>query len=254
MTVLTYLLFADTTPPRDRGLMIGLWEIGSVFNIFVAQSLIDFLTLNWSWRWVYLIAGIVATIGAMTVLTPLWHLERKQPALKDDEIERQEDEEEPPSPHHLSRRSSYEHADQLPPHHHPRRSFTGFLSEFDAMALFPLTLAHTFPGNYTNAWIVSSFTAGLICLAFFAYYEAHLTQRPPILPCRLWASNTTFSAALIVQAVVTFMDSLNWQYLTLYLVVSHDLTFGQAVLLERAYQLAYLAVALVTGFALKHSA
>ncbi|KAG0229013.1 hypothetical protein BGW42_001834 [Actinomortierella wolfii] len=272
MTALTHILIADTTPLIDRGIMFGLWDIGAVFNIFVAQMLLDPLTLYWGWRWVYVIACIVTTIGAIAVLTPLWHIQRKQTTDQTDDdttsVVKQQQQQQQQQHHHQQQQQ----ADKTEPRHpsprrrRRRRSLAWFFREFDTfgvltlmlgllLTLFPLTLAHTFPDNYTNPFILLSFCTGVLILLGFGLYEARWAERP-IIPRRLlWRpdNRSTCLAALLVQAILTFMANLNWEYFTLYLVISRDLTFGQALFLERGYQLAYLILSPLTGLAMKRT-
>ncbi|KAF9088739.1 hypothetical protein BGX27_002649 [Mortierella sp. AM989] len=82
---LSQVLIADTTLLIDRGLMFAIWDLGSAINIWVAQVLIDPLTLVKSdpslktdkWRIGYILMGITAFLGAIVLLVPLWRVQLK---------------------------------------------------------------------------------------------------------------------------------------------------------------------------------
>lgn len=52
-----------------------MYDFPSVINVFATQPLTDPLTANW--RNVYLIVGVLAAVGAVSILTPLWYLQQK---------------------------------------------------------------------------------------------------------------------------------------------------------------------------------
>ncbi|KAG0264090.1 hypothetical protein BG011_007485 [Mortierella polycephala] len=233
MLTLTQILIADTTPLINRGIMFALWDLPSAVNIFTSQALTDPLTIGpgANWRNVYIIIGVLAGFGAVAVLTPLWYLQKK------------------------SERRFAKSSETV-----VRRSIGWLLHEYDAvgallitlgmsLTLLPMILAKTYEGNWENPKILAMFICGVIALALLAYWEIKFTNRP-IMPMRIWANRTCFGG-LVVGFFMTVMAAMNWQYYSLYLVVSRDLTFGGAYLLERGYQIAYLVFQLLTALAMK---
>ncbi|KAG0306982.1 hypothetical protein BGZ98_001349 [Dissophora globulifera] len=228
MLTLTQVLIADTTLLINRGIVFALWDVSSVVNVFATQPLTDPLTgVGQDWRRVYIISGVLAGLGAVALLTPLWYLQKK--------VE--------------SRNTKVE-----------RRSVAWFLHEYDAigailitlgmsLTLLPLILARSYEGNWRNGKILGMFISGVICLGLLALWEIRFTDKP-IMPMRIWGNRTCFGG-LIVLFFMTVMASMNWQYYTLYLVVSRDLTFGRALLLERGYQVAYQIFQLITALLMK---
>ncbi|KAF9189350.1 hypothetical protein BGZ51_009664 [Haplosporangium sp. Z 767] len=233
MQTLTQVLIADTTPLINRGIMFALWDLPSAINIFTTQALTDPLTISpgANWRNVYIIIGVLAGVGAVAVLTPLWYLQKKSErrfAKSNQKVE--------------------------------RRSIIWLLHEYDAigallitlgmsLTLLPMILARTYEGNWENPKILAMFLSGIVALGLLAFWEIKFTSKP-IMPMRIWANRTCFGG-LVVNFFMTVMASMNWQYYTLYLVVSRDLTFGGAYLLERGYQVAYLVFQLLTALAMK---
>ncbi|KAI8362500.1 major facilitator superfamily domain-containing protein [Mortierella sp. GBAus27b] len=229
MLTLTLVLIADTTPLINRGIMFSLWDLSSGINIFTTQALTDPLTIGKgaNWRNVYLIVGLISLVGAFVLLVPLWYVQRQV------------------------------HKNATPP---PRRSIRWLLHEYDtvgavlitagmSLTLLPMILASSFEGNWKNPTILGMFISGVFFFALLAYWEIKFTDRP-IMPMRIWMDRTCFGG-LVVGFFMTVMAAMNWQYYTLYLVVSRDLTFGRALLLERGYQLAYLVFQLITGFLMR---
>ncbi|KAG0323550.1 hypothetical protein BG000_002601 [Podila horticola] len=64
-----------------------------------------------------------------------------------------------------------------------------------------------------------------------SYAEAKYTDRS-IMSMKIWRIQTAFGA-LVMGLVFAIMSSVSYQYLTLYLVVACNLTYGEVMLLER---------------------
>ncbi|KAG9327279.1 hypothetical protein KVV02_007055 [Mortierella alpina] len=233
MLTLTQVLIADTTSLLNRGIMFALWDMPSAINIFTTQALTDPLTVGEgaNWRNVYIIIGVLSFVGAVAILVPLWYLQKK-----------------------VERKMANTNVKV------ERRSIGWLLHEYDAvgavlitlglsLTLLPMILARTYEGNWKNGKILGMFISGVVSLALLVLWEVRFTDKP-IMPMRIWANRTCFGG-LVVMFFMTVMAAMNWQYYTLYLVVSRDLTYGQALLLERGYQVAYLVFQVLTALAMK---
>ncbi|KAF9209835.1 hypothetical protein BGZ59_009935 [Podila verticillata] len=236
MATLTQVLIADSTLLINRGIVFALWDLPAAAMIFITNPLIDPLSNivmhpDLNWRNVYLIIGLVALVGAIAVLTPLWYLQRK------------------------GERRLKAVGEVL-----PRRTIGWLLHEFDtvgallitlgmSLTLLPMILARSFEGNWSNPKILAMFICGVIFLFLLVVWEIKFTDRP-IMSMKIWGNRTAFGG-LVVGFVMTVMASMNWQYYTLYLVVSRDISFASALLLERGYQLAYLVFQLGTALLMK---
>ncbi|KAG0094039.1 hypothetical protein BGZ93_007581 [Podila epicladia] len=236
MATLTQVLIADTTVLINRGIVFALWDLPSGAMIFITNPLTNPLSNivmypDLNWRNVYLIIGLVALFGAIAVLVPLWHLQRK------------------------GERKFKASGEVI-----PRRSIRWLLHEFDtvgallitlgmSLTLLPMILARTFEGNWSNPRILAMFICGVIFLILLVVWEAKYTDRP-IMSMKIWSNRTAFGG-LVVGFVMTVMASMNWQYYTLYLVISRDIDFQAALLLERGYQLAYLVFQVGTALLMK---
>ncbi|GJJ73333.1 hypothetical protein EMPS_05691 [Entomortierella parvispora] len=231
MQTLTQVLIADTTSLANRGIVFALYDLPSIVSVFVTTRLADPLTdvkshPNANWRNVYIIVGILAAVGAVAILSPLWYLQKK--GQKKVKVE--------------------------------RRSVKWLLHEFDAvgailitlglsLTLLPMILAKTFEGNWKNYKILTMFCCGIVFLGLLVFWEIKYTDRP-IMSMKIWSNPSCFGA-LIVMFFMTVQASMNWQYYTQYLVVSRDLSFGDALMLERGYNVGYLVFQLITALLMK---
>ncbi|KAF9900345.1 hypothetical protein EC991_007464 [Linnemannia zychae] len=233
LMTLAQVLIADVTLLIDRGIFFALWGMPSTINVFIAGVLVDPLTEgpDKNWRDVYAVIGTTALIGFIILLGPLWHYQRKAERLAVDQGRRVE-----------------------------TRSIRWLFSEFDAigailitmalsLTLLPIILARSYEDNWKSPKILGMFFSGLLSFVLLAVWEVKYSTRP-IMPMRIWYNRTSFGA-LAVGFFLVVMNAMNYQYYTLYLVVSRDLSFGRATLLERGYQVIYPICELLTGFAMK---
>ncbi|KAF9093722.1 hypothetical protein BGX29_009826 [Mortierella sp. GBA35] len=233
LMTLAQVLIADVTLLIDRGIMFALWGMPSTINVFIAGALVDPLTEGDSanWRNVYAIIGSTSLLGFIILLGPLWHYQRK------------------------GERLAAVHGRRM-----KTRSFKWLFSEFDAvgavlitlalgLTLLPIILARSYEDNWKSPKILGMFFSGLVSCVLLVIWEVKFSTKP-IMPMRIWVSRTSFGA-LAVGFFLTVMNAMNYQYYTLYLVVSRDLSYGRATLLERGYQVIYPICELLTGLAMK---
>lgn len=214
--------------------MFALWDMPGIASIFMAQALLDPLTLpkgdepKDKWRRAFLVTGLVSVVGAAALLVPLWRLQRKAKRA-------------------INRRFE-------------RRSLRWLLHEFDAVGALPLTagmsltllpmiLANSYEGNWKNAKILGMVCSGIVFIILLVIWEAKYTDRP-IMSMKIWGNRTAFGA-LVIGLVFAIMSSVNYQYLTLYLVIARNLTYGEASLLERGYPIVWTILQLITALLMK---
>ncbi|KAG0098323.1 hypothetical protein BGZ93_000465 [Podila epicladia] len=224
----------DATHLIDRGIMFALWDMPGIASIFMAQALQDPLTLpkgdepKDKWRRAFLVTGLVSVVGAAALLVPLWRLQLKAKRA-------------------INRRFE-------------RRSIRWLLHEFDAvgallltagmsLTLLPMILANSYEGNWKNAKILGMVCSGIMFIILLGIWEAKYTDRP-IMSMKIWGNRTAFGA-LVIGLVFAIMSSVNYQYLTLYLVVARNLTYGEAMLLERGYPIVWTILQLFTALLMK---
>ncbi|KAF9427457.1 hypothetical protein BGZ94_004848 [Podila epigama] len=228
---LSQVVIADTTSLLHRGIMFAMYDMGNVVNIWVAQALIDPLTIGGpadKWRLAYILMGCISGFGALALLAPLWHVQRT-----------------------LERKKSVKP---------PRRTLRWLITEFDvpgailiilalSLTLLPLVLARRKADNWTDPSILAMFFCGLIFFGLLFLWEAKYATRP-IMSTKIWTNRTAFSA-LMIMFLLKVLGNVVWQYLTQHLVVSRDLTFGQSYLLVRGFQMAWLIFQLIAGLLMK---
>ncbi|KAF9149978.1 hypothetical protein BG015_008203 [Linnemannia schmuckeri] len=232
LMTMAQVLIADITPLVDRGVMFALWGMPSTVNVFIASALVDPLTKpGENWRNVYAVIGTTALIGFVILLGPLWHYQRKAEKRAVSHGRRSE-----------------------------TRSIKWLFSEFDGvgallitmalgLTLLPIILARSYEDNWKSPKILGMFFSGVLSWVLLAVWEVKFSTRP-IMPMRIWFNRTSFGA-LAVGFFLTVINAMNYNYYSLYLVVSRDISYGRASLLERGYQVIYPVCELLTGFAMK---
>ncbi|KAK3838031.1 MAG: major facilitator superfamily domain-containing protein [Linnemannia gamsii] len=228
---LSQVVIADTTSLLHRGIMFAMYDMGNVANIWVAQALIDPVTLGGArdkWRIGYISMVCVAAFGALALLVPLWYVQQS-----------------------LKRRKVAQP---------PRRTLGWLVTEFDfpgailiilalSLTLMPLVLARRVAKNWQDPSIIAMFSSGLILFVLLFVWEAKFAKRP-IMSIKIWTNRTAFGG-LMIMFLLKVLGNVVWQYLTQYFVVSRDLTFGQSYLLVRGFQMAWLIFQLIAALIMK---
>ncbi|KAG0023834.1 hypothetical protein BGZ81_007913 [Podila clonocystis] len=224
---LSQVVIADTTSLLHRGIMFAMYDMGNVANIWIAQALIDPLTLGGAadkWRIGYIVMGCVSGIGALALLIPLWYVQLS-----------------------LTRRKVAQP---------PRRTLRWLATEFDvpgailiilalSLTLLPLVLARRVENNWRSPTIIGLFCSGIIFFILLFIWESKWAKKP-IMSIKIWTNRTAFGA-LMIMFLLKVLGNVVWQYLTQYFVVSRDMTFGQSYLLVRGFQMAWLIFQLIAG-------
>ncbi|KAG0082081.1 hypothetical protein BGZ93_010758 [Podila epicladia] len=228
---LSQVVIADTTSLLTRGIMFAMYDVGTIANIWISQALIDPITLGGppdKWRIGYIAGGVISGFGALALLFPLWYVQGQ-----------------------LRRRNVVQP---------PRKNLNWLAHEFDipgavlltlalALVCLPLTLAKRAKGNWENPAIIIMLCVGVLCFVLLFLWETRYATRP-ILSIKVWTNRTAFGS-LMVMFLLKFMGHVAWQYLTQYFVVSRDLSFGDANMLVRGYQIGWLVCQLIAALLLK---
>ncbi|KAF9300796.1 hypothetical protein BGZ74_007493 [Mortierella antarctica] len=228
---LSQVVIADTTSLLTRGIMFAMYDVGTIANIWISQAVIDPITLGGppdKWRIGYIAGGVISGFGALALLFPLWYVQGQ-----------------------LRRRKVAQP---------PRKSLHWLAHEFDipgavlltlalALVCLPLTLAKRAKGNWENPAIITMLCVGVLCFVLLVLWETRYATRP-ILSIKVWTNRTAFGS-LMVMFLLKFMGHVAWQYLTQYFVVSRDLSFGDANMLVRGYQIGWLVCQLIAALLLK---
>ncbi|KAG0279068.1 hypothetical protein BGZ95_002374 [Linnemannia exigua] len=118
-----------------------------------------------------------------------------------------------------------------------------------SLTLLPMILANSYEGNWRNGKIIAMICSGIVAIFLLVIWEAKFTDRP-IMSMKIWGNRTAFGA-LVIGLVFAIMSSVNYQYLALYLVVSRNVSFGEAYLLERGYPVVWTICQLITALLMK---
>ncbi|KAF9341978.1 hypothetical protein BGZ91_006227 [Linnemannia elongata] len=228
---LSQVVIADTTSLLHRGIMFAMYDMGNVANIWIAQALIDPITLGGAtdkWRIAYIVMGCVSGFGALALLIPLWYVQQS-----------------------LKRRKVAQP---------PRRTLRWLATEFDipgailillalSLTLMPLVLARRAAKSWQDPTIIGLFCSGIIFFILLFVWEAKYAKRP-IMSFKIWTNRTAFGS-LMIMFLLKVLGNVVWQYLTQYFIVSRDITFGQSYLLVRGFQMAWLVFQLIAGLIMK---
>lgn len=211
--------------------MFAMYDMGNVANIWIAQALIDPITLGGAldkWRIGYIVMGCVSGFGALALLLPLWYVQLS-----------------------LKRRKVAQP---------PRRTLRWLATEFDipgailiilalSLTLLPLVLARRVANNWKSPSIIGLFCSGIVFFILLFIWEGKWAKRP-IMSIKIWSNRTAFGC-LMIMFLLKVLGNVVWQYLTQYFVVSRDMTFGQAYLLVRGFQMAWLIFQLIAGLIMR---
>ncbi|KAG0083199.1 hypothetical protein BGZ93_001988 [Podila epicladia] len=221
------VIIADVTPLRHRGIFISLMDLSSLINIWVGQAIVGHLATTAKWRLGLTICTCLVAVGAVSLVSPLWYLQRKgERTLKE----------------------------------RPRRTFSWLWQQFDfagaillaatlSLLFFPLITARTYEDNFKNPVIIGCLCAGAVALIVLLVWNAKYATKP-LLPKRIW-SDRTVMGAICGSIVSSMMVSMNYTYFYNYLVVTRNIDFPKAYLLARGYQMAYYIIAPITGFMMR---
>ncbi|KAF9540933.1 hypothetical protein EC957_003622 [Mortierella hygrophila] len=221
------VIIADVTPLRYRGIFISLVDLSSLINIWVGQVALPHIGTKTTWRLGLTICTCLVAVGAVSLVSPLWYLQRKGERT-------------------LGGR--------------PRRTFSWLWQQFDfvgaillaatlSLLFFPMITASTHEDNFKNPLIIGCLCAGAVALIVLLVWNAKYTTKP-MLPKRIW-SDRTVMGAICGSIVSSMMVSMNYTYFYNYLVVTRKIDFPKAFLLARGYQMAFYIIAPITGLLMR---
>ncbi|KAG0293853.1 hypothetical protein BGZ97_005233, partial [Linnemannia gamsii] len=228
LKVIGYIV--QTSSNNFEQLTIGglVASIGSTgYSCLQSVIIAGYLATEDTWRLGLTVCTILVALGAVTLVTPLWYLQRKG--------EKQ-----------LGER--------------PRRTFSWLWKQFDfigvillaatlSLLFFPLITAGTYEDNFRNPIIIGCLCAGGVFLVGLLVWNAKFSTKP-MLPKRIW-SDRTVMGAICGSIVSGMMVSMNYTYFYYYLVVTRKIDFPKSYLLARGYQMAYYIIAPITGFLMR---
>ncbi|EIE87916.1 hypothetical protein RO3G_12627 [Rhizopus delemar RA 99-880] len=247
-SILGPIVVGDLTTVTNRGFFQGLYNLPSLFNIFVAPRAAVLLYDHGQWRWGYGLVCIILAGTAIPLIGGLWyvHFKLKRSGLLEEYRAQQQTKS---SPLEDSDKSFFD-------------KFIWVLIHIDVVGsllliaglcliLLPLVLALTKWGGWQSGITIGTLVAGVVSWGLFAIWEWKFSPKP-IIPLGSWKSQTPLLGVLAL-STVTLISSTNWQYYTTYLMVSRKLDVDTATYLERGYNVAYIVCEVVVGYLMKRS-
>ncbi|CAE6421952.1 unnamed protein product [Rhizoctonia solani] len=209
--LVTDIVVSDISPLDWRGFAAGLTSAPVILNAFISAEIVSSVEAGPGWRWGYgMFAIIIPAIMAPAIIT-LFAAERR--AEKKGEFASDSSSDEP-----KSSRSSL----------HLLKEFTVqmdivgliLVGLIFGLILFPISLAKTVHGGWSNASMIAMIVVGVACIPIFIIWERYFASHA-IMSKRLM-TNRAFLAAVGIHFFHQFADPLWNLYLSSYIWVVKD--------------------------------
>ncbi|UJO21762.1 MFS siderochrome iron transporter C [Fulvia fulva] len=223
--VLTFVLIADFTSMRNRGLAANAFFLPSLLTPAVSGILVDKVVNGIGWRWGYALLAIFYPAGACFLVMTLFRRQRE--ARKAGAVVKK------------------------------KISFRDFALQVDlgglvlltlglAMVLVPITLSSKSSGHWKTGWVPALFVLGITLLLCGWQYERRIARHPAVPGSyfKLPAIAATLSVAILDAIGYTVTHT----YLFPWSVAAHDLSPRDATYLKHASGVGQV----ILGLALMH--
>ncbi|CAO3649545.1 unnamed protein product [Mucor fragilis] len=241
--ILGPITIADFTNVVDRGLMQAIYNVPGLINMFLAPRAGDELYAAGQWRWGYAIVVFIIFATSLPLLGTLWKLYfkvRRSGVMTEYRAEQKKIEEE-------ENKSFLDKVIWLA----IEIDIVGSLLLVAGLCLIllPLVLALPSWGGWKSGTTLGTLCSGVVAWALFVIWEWKFSKKP-IIPLTRWKTRTPLYGVCAL-STVTIISSTNWQYFTTYLMLSRNLSYSDAILLERGYNVSYIVCEVIVGFLMK---
>ncbi|KAH7325384.1 major facilitator superfamily domain-containing protein [Rhizoctonia solani] len=208
--LVTDIVVSDISPLDWRGFAAALTSSPVILNAFISAEIVSSVEAGPGWRWGCEFAIIIPAIMAPAIIT-LFAAERR--AEKKGEIASDSSSEEP-----KSSRSSL----RLLKEFTVQMDIVGLIlvGLIFGLILFPISLAKTVHGGWSNASIIAMLVVGVACIPVFIIWERYFATQA-IMSKRL-ITNRAFLAAVGIHFFHQFADPLWNLYLSSFIWVVKD--------------------------------
>ncbi|CAO3642541.1 unnamed protein product [Cunninghamella blakesleeana] len=245
MFIMGPVMVGDLTDVVNRGLFQGLYNVPSLINVFVSTVVADSFGRD-HWRLGVWTNFAVLGGAAIPLISILWVLENR---VKGSQV-------------YLEYKQQKEQQQIIKPTYTIMGRLKWIVEEFDmigclllvgglCMILLPLVLATSTFGGWHQPTTIGLLVAGFCCWVLFGLYEWKVATKP-IFPWTKWPNRTPVFGILVL-STVTLISSTNWLYFPKYLRVSRNISYSQAVLLDRGYNVAYVVFQVIAGYLMKRT-
>lgn len=244
-SILGIITVADLTDVVDRGLVQALYNVPSLINIFCAPRAGAALSKAGQWRWGYGLIPILIFVTATPLVFNLWrlNLKVKKSGLLDE----------------FKRKQA---ATRVSENLSIFQKIVWLFVEIDvigsllmvtglALILLPLVLALPSWGGWSSGTTIGTLVGGVCAWGVFVLWEWKFAIKP-IIPITRWESRTPLYGVMAL-STVTIISSTAYQFFTTYLMVSRKLSSDDAILLQRAYNVAYIVCEVIVGYSMKRT-
>ena len=223
--------------------MQAIYNVPGLINLFLAPRAGDELYAAGQWRWGYGLIPIILFATSLPLIGTLWKLffkVRRSGVMTEYKEEQKKIAEE-------ENKSFWDKVVWLA----VEIDIIGSLLLIAGLCLIllPLVLALPSWGGWKSGKTLGTLCSGVVAWALFAIWEWKFAVKP-IIPLTRWKTRTPLYGVCAL-STVTIISSTNWQYYTTYLMISRKLSYSDAILLERGYNVSYIVCEVIVGFLMK---
>ncbi|KAI8366767.1 major facilitator superfamily domain-containing protein [Radiomyces spectabilis] len=239
------IVIGDLTDVVSRGLFQGLYGIPNIINIFVTPFVGDALGFA-HWRWAYAMNVIIFAVTGAPLVAMLLRLEYRARH----------------TPGYIAAAEEKKQLKATQPQKTFGQRLYRFIINYDivgslllagalTMILLPLVLANARWGGWGSSITIGTLVGGVVSFILLIIWEWKFAE-VRLLPWARWPNSTPIFAIIII-SLISLIQSSNWIYFPLYLMISRKISSGRANLLDCGYSVASAVFQVITGYLMKRT-